>query len=639
MPVSAPTDPNPTPVPPPRRSWRDLPATPPVADFLPPPDPDHLVAEAGAGGEQPPTDEPAADPGPGQPRSRKRTWLAVGLVAALVGAVGGIVWTQGSSSGSTSTTPTVAPSKDPSSQSSVEQVAKALGPAVVQIEVGQGLGSGVIYDAKGLILTAHHVVEGTDDVTVRTADKQELKGRVVGRAPEKDLAIVAVKPTSDLTAAPLAEAGSVEVGETAIALGSPFGYQQTVTAGIVSGLDREIDSPVGKLTGLIQTDAPINPGNSGGPLADASAKVIGINTAIASASGGSDGVGFAIPVEVAKDLMDQVQKAGGIDAPTVSDPGGSSSSGRATSRASGTSPASTRSPAWTRSPGSTSCCPQLQDLLPGLGSGSGSLDGALRDMLNQLFPGLGDMLGGGQGSQGQEQRPGQQQGGQATPAPDNGSGSQASPSSLSLVEVPSPPKGYTQARSTARTAEKSGGLEGTQLIVLEGDSGQITVAAERSDQTNDRFAALKGKATQINGHKAVAMDHGSPSSPMTACSSSCGAGPRCPTAMSRRSLRPWRCSDGDHRDGGDHGAIGDRRRGEPASTDVMAAVPPATDGPAADGRAGRCPSRRPAPRSSRCCSRCGGSSSARTGCSSGCSSPSSPTATACSRASPASARR
>ena len=319
MPVSAPTDPNPTPVLPPRRSWRDLPATPPVADFLPPPDPDHLVAEAAAGGEEPPTDEPAAVPGPGQPRSRKRTWLAVGLVAALLGAVGGIVWTQGTSSGSTSTTPTVAPPKDPGSQSSVEQVAKALGPAVVQIEVGQGLGSGVVYDGKGLILTAHHVVEGTDEVTVRTADKQELKGRVVGRVPEKDLAIVAVKPTSDLPAAPLAEAGSVEVGETAIALGSPFGYQQTVTAGIVSGLDREIDSPVGKLTGLIQTDAPINPGNSGGPLLDAQGNVIGINSAIQStgsgglggtSQSGSIGLGFAIPINQAKYVAQQLIKTG-----------------------------------------------------------------------------------------------------------------------------------------------------------------------------------------------------------------------------------------------------------------------------------------------------------------------------------------
>ena len=158
---------------------------------------------------------------------------------------------------------------------------------------------------------------------MRTADEQELTGRVVGRAPEKDLAIVAVTPSTDLVAAPLAEAGSVEVGETAIALGSPFGFQQTVTSGIVSGLDRELESPVGTLTGLIQTDAPINPGNSGGPLADASAKVIGINTAIASASGGSDGVGFAVPVEEAKDLMDQVEQAGGVEAPTVPDPGGS----------------------------------------------------------------------------------------------------------------------------------------------------------------------------------------------------------------------------------------------------------------------------------------------------------------------------
>ena len=151
----------------------------------------------------------------------------------------------------------------------------------------------------------------------------------------------------------------MEVGETAIALGSPFGFQQTVTAGIVSGLDRELDSPVGKLTGLIQTDAPINPGNSGGPLADANAKVIGINTAIASASGGSDGVGFAIPVETAKDLMDQVEQAGGADAPTVSDPGGSSQSqgplGRPRPAPGDPGPdprtSTASSPAW------TTCCP------------------------------------------------------------------------------------------------------------------------------------------------------------------------------------------------------------------------------------------------------------------------------------------
>jgi hypothetical protein len=121
-------------------------------------------------------------------------------------------------------------------------------------------------------------------------------------------------------AATIAEPGSVEVGEMAIALGSPYGYQASVTAGIISGLDRELETPVGTLTGLIQTDAPINPGNSGGPLADADARVIGINTAIASMSGGNDGVGFAIPVEDFATLLDEVQANGGADAPTVPAP-------------------------------------------------------------------------------------------------------------------------------------------------------------------------------------------------------------------------------------------------------------------------------------------------------------------------------
>ena len=501
MPVSAPPDTTPVPVLPPRRTWRDLPASPPVADFLPPPDPDHLIALAGDG-EEPPVDEAQPTQEPEKPRSRKRTWVAIAVAAAVIGTAGAVIWRQGSSSGSSATTPTVAAPSNPGSQSSVEQVAKALSPAVVQIEVGQGLGSGVIYDSKGLILTAHHVVEGSDEVTVRTADKQELKGRVVGRAPEKDLAIVAVSPSSDLSAAPLAEPGTVEVGETAIALGSPFGFQQTVTAGIVSGLDRELELPVGKLTGLIQTDAPINPGNSGGPLADASAKVIGINTAIASASGGSDGVGFAIPVETAKDLMDQVEQAGGADAPTVSDPGGSSQ-GQSQNPLDGLGlPPDIQNliPDLGNIPGLQDLLPGLQGLLPDLGSGS--LDQALRDLLNQLFPGLGDMVAPDQGSQPAQPAPDQGSG------QDSGQGGQATPSALALVEVPHPPSGYEQLRSTSRTAEKDGVVEGTQLIVLEGAAGQITVAAERGDQSADRFAALDGKSTTINGNKAVALDHG-----------------------------------------------------------------------------------------------------------------------------------
>ena len=496
-PASAPPDTTtPIPVLPPRRTWRDLPATPPVADFLPPPDPDHLIALAGEGSE-PPADEPAPVGEPDKPRSRKRTWLVVLLIAALAATVGIVIWQQDESSGSSSTTPTVAAPNEPGSQSTVQDVAKALSPAVIQIEIGQaagqGIGSGVIYDSSGLILTAHHVVAGADEVTVRTADEQELTGRVVGRAPEKDLAVVAVTPTTDLVAAPLAEPGTVEVGETAIALGSPFGFQQTVTSGIVSGLDRQLESPVGTLTGLIQTDAPINPGNSGGPLADASAKVIGINTAIASASGGSDGVGFAVPVEEATALMDQVEQAGGVEAPTVPDPGGS---GGGLLDGLGLPPGLEELlPDIGNIPGLQDLLPGLENLLPDLGSGS--LDQALMDLLEQLFPGLGDLFGPGQSSP-QEQ-----------PAPDQGSqGAEPAPSSLSLVEVPNPPSGYEQLRSTSKTEERNGTTEGTQLIVLEGPDGQVTVAAERTDRTADRFADLGGTEVTINGEQGVELDQG-----------------------------------------------------------------------------------------------------------------------------------
>ena len=206
---------------------------------------------------------------------------------------------------------------------------KQVSPAVVQLEPNGGVGSGVIFDKSGLILTAHHVVAGAEELNVKLADGTELQGRVVGRLPERDLAIVAVDAGKDLPAADLAGESTVEVGEPVVAIGSPFGISQTVTSGIVSGLDREIDSPVGKLTGLIQTDAPINPGNSGGPLIDADAKVIGINSAIASTSGPSSGVGFAVPVEDAKDMIDQVRQAGGSKAPSVPDTSSNATARRA----------------------------------------------------------------------------------------------------------------------------------------------------------------------------------------------------------------------------------------------------------------------------------------------------------------------
>ncbi|MEN9646968.1 MAG: hypothetical protein RL238_3637 [Actinomycetota bacterium] len=317
----------------PRRSWRDLPAAPPVADLLPPPDPSTYVppiatatpydAMADVTDAMPRTTDETTQyalPTTGEvdQQRRGRKWLAATVVAVL--AATGVAWALNGDDSASSTTPTVQPSSNGAADPAA--VARALGPAVVQINVSMGLGSGVIYDASGLILTAHHVVANDDVVSVKLADGRELPGRVVARAPEKDLAIVSLDNAENLDAAPIAEPNSVEVGEPAIALGSPFGYTASVTAGIISGLDRELETENGVLTGLIQTDAPINPGNSGGPLADAEGKVIGINTAIASMSGGNDGVGFAVPVPDFQSLFDEVQANGGADAPTVPAPEG-----------------------------------------------------------------------------------------------------------------------------------------------------------------------------------------------------------------------------------------------------------------------------------------------------------------------------
>ncbi|MFZ0013208.1 MAG: trypsin-like peptidase domain-containing protein [Acidimicrobiia bacterium] len=322
----------------------------------------------------PPTPPIDPDQGATDDRSGRSPWFTAGVVSIALALIAGGVWFwQRDAAGGT--TPTVTATQ--AEAGSPTAVAEALGPAVVHIEVlggldaGGGVGSGVIYDTSGLVLTAHHVVSFSDEVTIKTADDRSFNGRVVGRAPERDLAVVALDDADGLTAATIAEPGTVEVGEPAIALGSPFGFQQSVTAGIISGLDRELETPVGLLTGLIQTDAPINPGNSGGPLADAEAKVIGINTAIASMSGGNDGVGFAVPVEDFADVIAEVEAAGGVDAPTI--------------------------PAPDDLPGLDSLIPGLDDLLPGLDDlfdldnpqGLQGLPG-LEDMLDELF-GLNDM--------------------------------------------------------------------------------------------------------------------------------------------------------------------------------------------------------------------------------------------------------
>ncbi len=171
-----------------------------------------------------------------------------------------------------------------------------------------GLGSGVIVSASGYILTNNHVVEGADEIEVVLNDTRRAKGKVIGTDPDSDLAIIKI----DLDKLPvmvLAASDAVQVGDQVLAIGNPFGVGQTVTSGIVSALGRN-QLGINTFENFIQTDAAINPGNSGGALVDVAGNLVGINTAIYSRSGGSMGIGFAIPVATAKTVLDGIVKDG-----------------------------------------------------------------------------------------------------------------------------------------------------------------------------------------------------------------------------------------------------------------------------------------------------------------------------------------
>jgi serine protease Do len=171
----------------------------------------------------------------------------------------------------------------------------------------RSLGSGFIIDKNGFIVTNNHVVEGADEIKVRLADEREYDATVVGRDPKTDLALIKIEGAKDLVPLPVGDSEAQEVGTWVVAIGSPFGLEQTVTAGIVSAKGRIIGS--GPYDDFIQTDASINPGNSGGPLINMTGEVIGINTAIV-ASG--QGIGFAIPVNMAKDIIAQLKSKGEV---------------------------------------------------------------------------------------------------------------------------------------------------------------------------------------------------------------------------------------------------------------------------------------------------------------------------------------
>jgi len=312
--------------------------TPPVPDgqLIAPPYPERIAA--------PPLSEPTAPPAysppvapPDSPHGRAprgRASFGALLAAALLGgvvgaaAIGGGLWALDR----TLTAPTPTPSRGVTQASTattlamptepLEAVAAKVVPSVVNIAVessgafgstSSAVGSGVIIRQDGYILTNNHVVEGATSIVVRLGTT-DIPAKVVGTDPTSDLAVIKIDKTG-LPAAVLGSSASLQVGETVIAVGSPFGLDKTVTSGIVSALHRtnlsQDQSGVTSYTNLIQTDAPINPGNSGGALADMSGAVVGINTLIYSPTGQlgtsqSAGIGFAIPVDFAKTIADQL---------------------------------------------------------------------------------------------------------------------------------------------------------------------------------------------------------------------------------------------------------------------------------------------------------------------------------------------
>ena len=213
-----------------------------------------------------------------------------------------------------------------------QEIYQAMSPGVVNITSTtivqdwfnaypqQGSGSGSILDKDGHILTNFHVVQEAQKIEVSLANKKTYQAQVIGADPDNDLAVLKIAaPADELKTIPLGTAKDLFVGQKVLAIGNPFGLDRTLTTGIVSGLSRPIRSEMTKrlIEGVIQTDAAINPGNSGGPLLNSKGQMIGINTMIYSPSGGSVGIGFAVPVETAKRVIAEILQFGRVRKPRL----------------------------------------------------------------------------------------------------------------------------------------------------------------------------------------------------------------------------------------------------------------------------------------------------------------------------------
>lgn len=262
--------------------------------------------------EVPPAPPPSAAPPPAAPSRRGHfgAALAGGLVSAVLVGGGafafGVLDDNGGSAAAPSNVPALVGAKQTGDVAAIYAAAR---DSVVSISTNGGSGTGFVIDASGTIVTNAHVVGSASTVQVQFADDETLTGRVTGVDRSSDLAVVKVSAGRQLKALSLADSTAVRTGQLAVAIGSPFGLSQTTTAGIVSGTGRHIQAPDGfQIDSVIQTDAPINPGNSGGPLLDAKGRVIGVNSQIASQSGGSVGIGFAVPSNTVRDVIPRLER-------------------------------------------------------------------------------------------------------------------------------------------------------------------------------------------------------------------------------------------------------------------------------------------------------------------------------------------
>jgi S1-C subfamily serine protease len=221
------------------------------------------------------------------------------------------------------------PSVATDEQNNIE-VFRSISPGVVSINStrqprgffdagGQGSGSGSVIDEQGHVLTNYHVIEGADVVTVSFGGEKTYPAKVIGGDPDTDLAVLQVNGASQgLKVVPLGDSDRLTVGQKVLAIGNPFGLDRTLTTGVISGLQRPIEARNGRIIeGAIQTDASINPGNSGGPLLDSQGRMIGINSQILSPGGGSVGVGFAVPVNIARRVVPQLIRDGRVVRPKL----------------------------------------------------------------------------------------------------------------------------------------------------------------------------------------------------------------------------------------------------------------------------------------------------------------------------------